>query len=232
MANEEPDFAPFAGQMTAALDVLHGGHVFFVVDRVSTDRTRELCDELAARDSRFTTVWVPETRHVVDAYLAGFRAALRAGFQWIVEMDAGLSHDPATLSAFLEVLAGGCECAFGSRFVRGGSMADSPAGRIALSLCGTVAAWVLLGSRMRDMTSGYEAFTREVLEKLVAYPLKSRAHFYQTEVRHLLRARRWREVPIHYRAPSPRVSHGAIRNAFLTLAYYTAMRIIGRSPQL
>ena len=82
------------------------------------------------------------------------------------------------------------------------------------------------------MTSGYEGFAREPLEKLVAYPLRSRAHFYQTEVRHLFRHRRWREIPIHYRAPSPRVCRGAVCNALAVLAYYTGMRLIGRSPRL
>ncbi len=232
MANEEPDFVPFIEALTWELDTLGSGRVFLVVDGVSVDRTRALCDELAARDGRYTVVWAPENRNVVDAYLAGFRAALRLGCEWIIEMDAGLSHDPADLPRFLAALAEGKECVFGSRFVPGGSMEGSPWKRVFLSLAGSWAAQWLLGSRLHDVTSGYEAFTRDVAAKLAAYPLRSTAHFYQTEVRHLLRRRRWVELPICYRAPSPRVSRGAIRNAVKTLAFYTGRRLCGRSPAL
>jgi dolichol-phosphate mannosyltransferase len=232
MANEESDFASFVAAMTKSLDQLNGGHVFLVVDEVSKDATRQFCEGLGKRDARFTLVWSPQNRNVVDAYLNGFRAALRAGFEWIVEMDAGLSHDPAALTVFLNALADGNECVFGSRFVPGGSMRGSPFSRIFLSLAGSWAAQVFLGSRMRDVTSGYEAFRREVVEKLTAYPLRSRAHFYQTEVRHLLRKRRWIEVPIVYQAPSPRVCRGALRNALEVLGYYFFRRLTGASPSL
>jgi len=90
----------------------------------------------------------------------------------------------------------------------------------------------LLGGRRADMTSGYQGFRRVVLEKLVAYPLRSRAHFYQTEVRYLLRHEKLIEVPIHYRAPSPRVSRGAIKDSLAVLGYYTLMRILGRVPSV
>ncbi len=232
MANEENDFAPFVDAMSRVLDDLQSGAVYLVIDTVSTDRTLDLANALAARDPRYRVVWAPENRNVVDAYLAGFRAALRGGFQWIIEMDAGLSHDPAAIPAFLKALDAGHDCVFGSRFIPGGTMGDSPAKRIFLSLAGSWAAQIFLGCRMRDVTSGYEAFRREALEKLVAYPLHSRAHFYQTEVRYLFRKRNWIELPIVYRAPSPRVSRGALRNAFATLFTYTLRRFTGRAPSL
>jgi dolichol-phosphate mannosyltransferase len=82
------------------------------------------------------------------------------------------------------------------------------------------------------MTSGYQAFRRNVLEKLVEYPLMSKAHFYQTEVRYLLRREKAIEVPIHYRAPSPRVSSKAIRNSFAVLFHYAFRRFTGRAATL
>jgi dolichol-phosphate mannosyltransferase len=63
-------------------------------------------------------------------------------------------------------------------------------------------------------------------------PLLSKAHFYQTEVRYLLRKEKAIEVPIHYRAPSPRVSPNAIRNSFAVLGHYTFLRFTGRSAHL
>ncbi len=232
MANEGADFAPFIAALNCTMDALGSGHVILVVDRVSKDNTRELAEECAKADPRYTCLWEPSTRNVVDAYLAGFRLALEIGFEWIVEMDAGMSHDPAAVPQFLAALAEGNDCVFGSRFLPGGSMVDSPPSRKFLSEAGTIAAKVLLGSKGTDMTSGYEAFTRDVLSQLVDFPLISTAHFYQTEVRYLLRNRRWVEIPIHYRAPSPRVSRGAIKNSFHALGHYTKLRLTRKAPSL
>lgn len=230
MANEESDFNAFILLFQYVLDFIGGGQVYLIVDNVSKDRTRELCEELSARDPRFHTIWAPENRNIVDAYMRGFRTALERGHDYIIEMDAGLSHDPRAIPMFLRVLNEGNECAFGSRYINGGSMADSPFRRRVLSKGGTLAAQWLLGARLADMTSGFQGFHRSVLLRLVRYPLLSKAHFYQTEVRHLLRLTRLIEVPIHYRAPSPRVSDKAIRNSVDVLLHYFWKRLIGKSP--
>jgi dolichol-phosphate mannosyltransferase len=206
LANEERDFHPFVDILTSVLDRLQSGKVYFVVDKVSKDRTLELCHELSERDSRFITVWSPENRNVVDAYVKGLRAAYRAGHELIIEMDAGMSHDPRAIPMFLRVLKQGNECAFGSRFIHGGSMANSPLNRRLLSKNGTVFANLLLGTKLLDMTSGFQGFHRAIVGRIIEFPLRSSAHFYQTEIRYLLRNRRTFEVPIHYQAPSPRVS--------------------------
>lgn len=225
LANEEAELPELETALIKSMESVEGGTIYFVVDTVSKDRTLELCRELSARDVRFITLWVPENRNVVDAYLSGFKAALRGGHELIIEMDGGLSHDPRAIPGFLRALNEGNDCAFGSRYINGGSMVDSPFKRRLLSKGGSLLARWLLGVRMADLTSGYQGFHREILEKVVKYPLRSRAHFYQTELRYLLRKQKWIEVPIHYRAPSPRVSRGAIRNSIAVLLHYTAKRI-------
>lgn len=204
--------------------------MYFVVDRVSKDRTLECCRELEAQDPRFKTRWLPVNRNVVDAYINGFREALADGHEIILEMDGGLSHDPRAIPAFLRALNEGNDCAFGSRYINGGSMVDSPFRRRFLSKFGTQLARWLLGAKLADMTSGFQGFRRPVMLQLVEYPLLSKAHFYQTELRHLLRKQKLIEVPIHYRAPSPRVSRGAIRNSLAVLSHYFFLRITSRSP--
>jgi dolichol-phosphate mannosyltransferase len=232
VANEEPEWEEFRAAFVRELDFLGSGRVFLIVDDVSKDRTRALCEELAAADPRFVAVYAPENRSVVDAYLRGFREAYAAGHEYIIEMDAGLSHDPRAIPMFLRVLNEGNECAFGSRYINGGSMVDSPWNRRLLSKGGSILARLLLGANLQDMTSGYEGFHRDIVARILAFPLKSKAHFYQTEIRHLLRHSRWMEVPIHYRAPSPRVSQKAIKNSFATLFEYFVLRLLGRSPHL
>jgi len=232
MANEESDFEPFITLLQMVLDKLESGKVYFIVDNVSKDRTLELCQELSNKDKRFETVFEPNNRNVVDAYMRGYKEAYNKGHAMIIEMDGGLSHDPRALPMFIRVLNEGNECAFGSRFINGGSTADSAWNRKFLSKFGTLLSNTLLGTSMNDMTSGYQGFHRSVVKQLLDYPLKSKAHFYQTEVRYLLRKKRYMEVPIHYRAPSPSVSKKAISNSIDTLLHYFWNRINRKSPSL
>ncbi len=228
MANEEADFLPFIDALKSVLDKINGGRVYLVVDTVSTDRTLDLCNELSKSDNRFITIWAPENKNVVDAYIRGYKEALKSDAEYMIEMDAGMSHDPASLPEFLRLLKEGYSCVLGSRFIAGGSMGDSPAKRQSLSKIGTLLSNFLLGTRLHDMTSGYQGFHRDIVERFTSYPLKSRAHFYQTEIRYLLRKHKMIEVPIHYRAPSPRVSKNAIKNSIQTLLYYFFRRITFR----
>jgi dolichol-phosphate mannosyltransferase len=60
MANEEKDFKLFIISLTAALDKLQSGKVYFVVDNVSKDKTLDVCRAQSVKDHRFITVWAPE----------------------------------------------------------------------------------------------------------------------------------------------------------------------------
>ena len=80
---------------------------FAVVDKASTDNTRELLDAYAVSEPRLTVVWALENKCVVDAYVRGYQAALDAGCDWILEIDAGFSHNPAEAPRLLEQMATG-----------------------------------------------------------------------------------------------------------------------------
>jgi dolichol-phosphate mannosyltransferase len=232
MANEEADFHPFIELLTRVLDNTESGKVYFVIDKVSTDNTLSLCRALSTKDERFVTVWSPENKNVVDAYLRGYREALKNGHEIIIEMDAGLSHDPRAIPMFLRVLNEGNECAFGSRFINGGSICKSNWKRSFLSKTGTILSNLLLGTKLYDMTSGFQGFHAGVVESFLSWNLLSKAHFYQTELRYLLRKTRYAEVPIHYRAPSPSVSKKAITNSIQVLFYYFSQRIKFKAPYI
>jgi dolichol-phosphate mannosyltransferase len=229
MANEEADFNPFISALKNALNDLPNGSVYLIVDKVSKDNTLKLCQELSKEDSRFKTIWAPENKNVVDAYIRGYKEALKSDAEYIIEMDAGLSHDPASLKNFIKYLSEDYSCVFGSRFIEGGSMGDSPAKRQSLSKSGTILSNMLLGTNLRDMTSGFQGFHRNIVKLFTSYPLKSKAHFYQTEIRYILRKHKHKEIPIQYRAPSPRVSKKAIINSLETLLYYFWRRITFRA---
>src|SRR5688500_12458489 len=81
--------------------------VFCVLDRVSTDSTRERVSAQPSRDRRVRLIWAPENRCVVDAYFRGYRAAYDAGCRWVLEMDGGMSHQPDEIPRFLTAIAQG-----------------------------------------------------------------------------------------------------------------------------
>jgi len=232
MANEEQDFIPFIRELIPQLDALPTGTVYLVVDTVSTDRTLDLCEKLSMQNPQFITVWAPENKSLAMAYQRGYREAFKNGHAYFIEMDAGMSHDPKALPLFLEKLAQGIPCVWGSRFVKGGSMQDSPANRRFLSKGGTLLANLFLGTKLHDMTSGYQGFSRNTVQLFMEYPLKATAHFYQTEVRYLLRNYPSVEIPIHYKAPSPRMSDKSVLNSLQALIYYTWKRLTFHAVRL
>lgn len=232
MANEQKDFDSFAKRLIDVLNKLYCGTVYFIVDTISVDKTLELCKALSESDSRFITVWAPENRNVVDAYLRGYKEALKNNHEIIMEMDAGLSHDPRAIPMFLRVLNEGNDCAFGSRFINGGSISDSTWNRTFLSKAGTILSNILLGTNMYDMTSGFQGFNSHIVEKFVNHKFLSKAHFYQTELRFLLRKTRYAEIPIHYRAPSPSVSRKSVINSINVLLYYFFLRLRFKVPYI
>ena len=232
LANEEKEFKPFIEMVKFVIDIIPPGKVYFVIDKVSKDNTKNLCLDLSSKDDRFKTIWAPNNKNVVDAYIKGLKVAYENKHDIFIEMDAGLSHDPRAIPMFLRVLNEGNECAFGSRFVMGGSMSDSPINRRFFSGMGTFLSKVLLGTRMSDMTSGFQGFHRNIVEKILNHEFKSSGHFYQTELRYLLKKYRFAEVPIHYKAPSPSVSIKSINNSISTLLWLFFQRVVGGKTDL
>jgi dolichol-phosphate mannosyltransferase len=214
LANEETTLDEFLSRVLAHLSGEDA--VFCVVDNASKDRTREAVATWGERDPRVRLVWAPENRCVVDAYFRGYRAALDAGAAWILEMDGGLSHEPESIPDFIRAMEQGYDYVGGSRFMPGGKYIGGWK-RWFVSRGGTWLANAVLGTSMRDMTGGYECFSRRALEAVLARGVRSRAHFFQTEIKFMLRNFRWTEVPIHYHNPSARLGTSSLKEAFANL---------------
>jgi len=214
LANEEKTVDELLERVLAQLT--SADRVFCVVDNASADQTRAAVERASARDSRVTLVWAPENRSVVDAYFRGYREALAAHCQWVLEMDGGLSHLPEQIPQFIRAMEAGYQYAAGSRFMPGGRFRGKLSRRI-VSKGGTLLSNLLLQTRMKDMCSGFECFTHEALRRVVAHGVASRAHFFQTEIRFLLRRCKWVEVPITYRGPAKPVPGSSIREALRVL---------------
>jgi dolichol-phosphate mannosyltransferase len=190
---------------------------FAVFDRVSQDSSLDRMRELERSEPRLRVVWAPENRCVVDAYLRGYQEALTAGSTWILEIDAGFSHQPRDIPQFFDAMEQGMDCVFGSRFLHRGGFASSSIVRRFVSWGGTALANLLLGTRQTDMTSGFELFSRDTLRMVIDRGIQSRAHFFQTEIKTHCRNLKFVEVPITYRAASPRLGSSSLTEAFRQL---------------
>ena len=168
-----------------------------VIDSYSKDRTEEIIRSYES-GGRVKCIFYKESRGVISCYLEGYRQALRDGAECVLEMDGGGSHQPEEIPQFIEKLEEGYDCVWGSRFTEGGEMSHQPLYRKILSSGGTILANAVLGTKLKDMTSGFEGFQRHVLESMNLDRFLSTGHMYQTEMRYYCRRLNCVEVPIHY----------------------------------
>ena len=228
MANESETAVEFVNAVLAQCNGFRNVMFFAVIDNVSRDKTLEILKDLQSHQPQLNVVWAPENRCVVDAYLRGYREALNANCDWILEIDAGFSHQPSDIPQFFDKMRQGYDCVFGSRFCKGGSMPDSSLKRRIISKGGTIGANLLLGTKLKDMTSGFEMFTRSALEMVLDKDIKSRGHFFQTEIKVHCRGLRTIEVPICYRVPSAGVTGSVIKDALKNLFRLFELRLWGK----
>jgi dolichol-phosphate mannosyltransferase len=194
--NERENLEP----MLRALDgVLGPDDRVLVIDDDSPDGTGELADRLAAELGFLDVLHRPEKEGLGPAYLAGFRLALDAGAELIVEIDCDFSHDPLDLPRLLTA-ADEADVVLGSRYVPGGGIENWGLVRRAISAGGSLYARLLLGVPVRDLTGGFKVFRRAVLEAIPLDRVRSRGYAFQIELtyRALRRGFRVVEVPIRF----------------------------------
>ncbi|MDR3749900.1 MAG: glycosyltransferase [Terracidiphilus sp.] len=225
MANEGDDAVKFCQAVLEQCKGLQKVTFFAVFDRITKDSSLDQMHALEQSEPRLHVVWAPENRSVVDAYLRGYKEALDAGCDWILEIDAGFSHQPSDIPQFFDAMEQGMDCVFGSRFI--GRFESSSLKRRFVSWGGTTLANLLLGTSQTDMTSGFEMFSRDTLSTVLDRGIQSRAHFFQTEIKTHCRKLRFVEVPITYRAASPRLGSSALKDAFRQLWRLFQLRLKG-----
>ena len=193
-------------------------YLYPVIDSYSKDKTEEIIRNSERKyQNRVKCIFHEGSTGVISCYLYGFKCALDDGAERVIEMDGGGSHDPRELPRFIKALDKGYDCVWGSRFVKGGGMTHHPLYRRMLSGGGTFLANFVLGTRLKDMTSGYEAFQAHVLKNLRLDNFLSSGHMYQTEMRFYCRRCRCIEVPIHYTGGSSSLRWKSVAEALKIL---------------
>jgi len=193
--NERDNLEPFlAGvfKWASAANVL-------IVDDASPDGTGALADEIAARDPRVSVIHRAAKLGLGSAYRDAFARGLAdSRYEYFLEMDTDLSHDPQYLPQFFRALENGADAVIGSRNIPGGGVEGWGLGRHVMSKGGSLYSRTILGLGVRDLTSGYKAFRRRALEAIDLGSVHSEGYSFQIEMtfRCLRKGFRVVEVPI------------------------------------
>ncbi|MCU4186523.1 polyprenol monophosphomannose synthase [Acidiferrimicrobium sp. IK] len=193
--------------LVAALDDVLAGlddvlATLLVIDDNSPDGTAAVAEGLAAdgahRHLNIEVLHRKEKAGLGRAYIAGLSHLLeRGGFDFVLQMDADLSHDPRHIPAMLQQAAT-ADLVVGSRYLPGGATPDWTAYRRLVSRMGNLYARLFLGSRITDYTGGFNLFRTGLLEALDLAGLQAEGYGFLIELKYsaLRTTNRVQQVPI------------------------------------
>jgi dolichol-phosphate mannosyltransferase len=154
-----------------------------VVDDNSPDGTGSIADSYASQDPRVYVLHRERKAGLGPAYIAGFRWAFGRGYEWVVEIDADGSHDPAVIPTLLGIARGvTADLVLGSRWVTGGRVDGWSVARQVISRAGNSYARLALRSRIMDMTAGFRVIRVEKLRDVHLETIASSGYCFQIEI--------------------------------------------------
>ena len=206
-----------------------------IVDDASTDGTQQVVAKFQGHSERVTLLARPRKMGLGSAYRDGFADVLPQGYQLIIQMDADGSHRVADLRAMLDFHSDNPECdlIIGSRWIKGGAVANWPKSRELLSRTANLYSRLALGLSVRDNTAGFRIYRSELLSKMQLRTISSEGYAFQIEMtRAAVRSgAKICEVPILFVEREfgvSKMSGRIIREALIKVTKWGLLRIIGR----
>jgi dolichol-phosphate mannosyltransferase len=182
----------------AVLDSLPDTHILFVDDN-SPDGTGTLLDDMARAEKRIQVLHRPGKSGLGRAYIAGFKWGLERGYEYLFEMDADFSHDPAELPNFIKA-ADSADLVLGSRYVNGIRITNWPLRRLFLSKSAATYVRIITGMPVTDPTGGFKCYRSSVLRAIALDSIISNGYSFQVEMTYhtWLKGFRVKEIPITF----------------------------------
>lgn len=159
-----------------------------VIDDNSPDDTSLIVEKLVnLYPERLHLIIRPGKLGLGTAYIKGFYWAIERNYDYIFEMDADLSHDPADLPALQKACEkGGADLAIGSRYVTGVNVVNWPLGRILMSYFASSYVRLITGMKIKDTTAGFKCYKTEVLKTLDLEKISFKGYAFQIEMKFLV----------------------------------------------
>lgn len=175
--NERENLPQIVDQLFKHVPEIH----ILVVDDNSPDGTGHIADELSDRHrGKLFVLHRVAKEGLGRAYVAGFKQALAMGYDYVLQMDADLSHDPAYLPAFLSGI-GEADLVLGSRYLRGISVVNWDFKRLLLSKMATRYVRFITGMKFSDATGGFKCWRRQTLQGIDLERIFSNGYLFQIE---------------------------------------------------
>jgi dolichol-phosphate mannosyltransferase len=155
-----------------------------VVDDNSPDGTAQIIEDRQDMSGRVNLIKRPGKMGLGNAYIAGFKWGLEREYDYFIEMDSDLSHNPDALPWFIrDIEAGGFDLLIGSRYTNGTiSVVGWDFRRLLLSKFGNLYASTLLGLTLTDLTSGFRCYKRHALKAIDLEGITSNGYAFQIEM--------------------------------------------------
>jgi dolichol-phosphate mannosyltransferase len=152
-----------------------------IVDDNSPDGTAQAVERIMKKESRIHLMRRKSKLGLGTAYVAGFKYAIEQQYDYIFEMDADFSHDPNEIPNFISSMDE-YDLVIGSRYIRGVNVVNWPMSRLLLSWMANLYTRIVTGLPLRDATSGFKCFRREVLESINLNKIHSDGYGFQIEM--------------------------------------------------
>lgn len=191
--NERENIANLLDQI---LDIRAEIDVLLIEDN-SPDGTGEIVDEYSRKTERVTVIHRSGKLGLGTAYVRGFKNAIEAGYDYIIEMDADNSHDPQYITSFIEAIDG-YDLVIGSRYLKGVSSVNWPFWRLVMSYLANKYVRLITAMPYTDCTGGYKIFSRKALQSIDLDKVKSNSFSFQFELLYRMHVKgmKIRETPI------------------------------------
>jgi len=168
-----------------------------IVDDNSPDGTGELADRLSAKDGRVNVIHREKKLGMGKAYIEGFKYAIKAGYNCIIQMDADFSHDPKYIPVFMEKIKE-YDLVIGSRYCDGIRIINWSFFRLTLSLFACKYVKFFTRLPFHDCLGGFKCYRRDVLESVGPDKIVSDGYVFQMEILYKAYKKGYRicEIPI------------------------------------
>lgn len=202
-----------------------------VVDDNSPDGTAALVEGM--NNSNVHLLKREKKNGLGTAYVAGFHYAIKNEYDYVFEMDADFSHDPAKLKTFIEKINEGYDLVIGSRYVNGISVLNWPLSRLILSYLASVYTRMVTGLKVMDTTAGFMCYRVSALKQIDLDKVRSNGYSFQIEMKFKFYKKGFKifEVPILFidrREGESKMSRKVVYEAYFMVLKLKLKSIFGK----
>lgn len=158
-------------------------HILFIDDN-SPDGTGNLIAKISRANINLHLISREEKLGLGTAYIAGFKWAINNNYDYVIQMDADLSHDPMDIPRLLNK-SKKYDLVIGSRYLKGFNVVNWPLRRLLLSYFANLYARILTGLPLNDSTGGFKCFNIQVLKNIDLEKISSQGYSFQIEMNYL-----------------------------------------------